>query len=74
MKGKSKDIFSKHAYNSTESAKAANKGLCELYDSVKAAKPTQFHLMIEEIAREGRLQRLYSILKTSKESTHSWSR
>lgn len=31
-----------------------------MYNSIRSASPTQFHLIIEEIAKEGRLHRLYT--------------
>jgi NAD-dependent SIR2 family protein deacetylase len=31
-----------------------------MYHQAKAATPTQFHLLIATIAKEGRLQRLYT--------------
>lgn len=34
--------------------------MCRMYSSIRSASPTQFHHVIEELAKEGRLHRLYT--------------
>jgi NAD-dependent histone deacetylase SIR2 len=53
-------MFHINMYNNPESTKTLNKELCNLYRKIEAASPTQWHLVMERIAKEKRLQRLYT--------------
>ncbi|KFY21433.1 hypothetical protein V493_07417 [Pseudogymnoascus sp. VKM F-4281 (FW-2241)] len=60
MPVKGKDLFSINSYNDDASTARLNQTMCSMYDSIRSASPTQFHLVIEELAKEGRLHRLYT--------------
>jgi NAD+-dependent protein deacetylase SIR2 len=58
--GRGKEVFNIHMYNNSKSTALLNQVLCEMYHRIEAANPTQFHLMLEALAEEGRLHRLYT--------------
>ncbi|KAL5354917.1 hypothetical protein ACLOAV_001008 [Pseudogymnoascus australis] len=57
---KGRDVFSINSYINNDSAELLNKTMHTMYNSIRSASPTQFHLVIEELAKEGRLHRLYT--------------
>ncbi|KFZ18876.1 hypothetical protein V501_00965, partial [Pseudogymnoascus sp. VKM F-4519 (FW-2642)] len=57
---KGRDVFSMNSYNDDASTTLLNETMCRMYSSIRSASPTQFHHVIEELAKEGRLHRLYT--------------
>ena len=47
-------------YRNDKDTKALNDMFSSMYDKVQGATPTQFHYVLEAIAKEGRLHRLYT--------------
>ncbi|KFY50509.1 hypothetical protein V495_00225 [Pseudogymnoascus sp. VKM F-4514 (FW-929)] len=57
---KGRDVFSMNSYNDDASTTLLNETMCRMYSSIRSASPTQFHHVIAELAKEGRLHRLYT--------------
>ncbi|OAF59033.1 hypothetical protein VC83_04184 [Pseudogymnoascus destructans] len=57
---KGRDVFSMNSYNDDASTTLLNETMCRMYSSIRSANPTQFHHVIEELAKEDRLHRLYT--------------
>jgi len=55
-----RNIFDITMYKSEENTQIINNTMCDMYHRAQAAHPTQFHRVMEGIAKEGRLQRLYT--------------
>ncbi|KAH7363946.1 DHS-like NAD/FAD-binding domain-containing protein [Rhexocercosporidium sp. MPI-PUGE-AT-0058] len=53
-------IFSSQMYRSDKDTKTLNAAFSDMYNRAQAASPTQFHHVLEAIAKEGRLHRLYT--------------
>jgi NAD-dependent SIR2 family protein deacetylase len=53
-------IFNINMYNNDDDTKTFNEILSDMYRRAQAASPTQFHHVLEAIAEEGRLCRLYT--------------
>jgi NAD+-dependent protein deacetylase SIR2 len=55
-----RELFNMNSYRDDNSRKSLKKSMLDMYLLAEAATPTQFHLLIAAIAKEGRLQRLYT--------------
>jgi NAD-dependent histone deacetylase SIR2 len=53
-------LFDEQMYRDAESTKLVNEMMCDMYQSVQAARPTKAHLMIADLAKKGLIQRLYT--------------
>lgn len=53
-------IFNMSMYNNENDTKLINEIFSDMYHRVQGASPTQFHRVLEAIAEEGRLHRLYT--------------
>ena len=53
-------IFNMSMYNNENDTKILNEIFSDMYHRVQGASPTQFHRVLEAIAEEGRLHRLYT--------------
>ena len=53
-------IFNMSMYNNDDDTKLLNEILSDMYHRAQAASPTQFHQVLNAIADEGRLHRLYT--------------
>lgn len=53
-------IFNMSMYNNENDTKLINEIFSYMYHRIQAASPTQFHRVLEAIAEEGHLHRLYT--------------
>ena len=56
----STNIFDMNMYHNDEDTARLNEMFSDMYQRAQATSPTQFHHVLEAIAEEGRLHRLYT--------------